>query len=389
MSPNGGAAVTDDIAFNEVVAGGRELDYIAEAIRRGHLSSGGPFTERSGEILRGWLDAPDVLLTTSCTDALEMAALLLDIEPGDSVIVPSMTFVSSALAFVRAGATVRFADIEPTTLGIAPEEVERLADETTKAVVAVHYAGIAVDLDHLLPIVEQRQMTLVEDNAHGLLGCHRDRPLGSFGRFSTLSFHDTKNFVCGEGGALVVNSPDDVARARIIHEKGTDRHAFRAGEIDKYSWRDTGSSFALSEGLAAILTAQLEDADSITGRRRAIFERYDTALQPIAAELGITTPNIPTTAGPGYHLYFVLLPDAPSRSRIIRSMADDGIHATFHYVPLHDSVAGLRFTDQPAQCPVTEDISARLLRLPFHNALTDEDVDRVVDSLRRALVNAR
>lgn len=377
--------MADPIPFNHVTLTGRELEYVADALDRGHLASGGPYTERAGTLLAGWLEAEDVLLTTSCTSALEMSSLLLDIGPGDTVIVPSLTFVSSAQAFARAGATIRFADVEPVTLGIDPTEVERLADGSTRAVVAVHHAGVPCDLDGLLPVVDDLGVELVEDNATGLLGRHRDRPLGGFGRFSALSFHDTKNFVCGEGGALVVNRPEDRARARVVLEKGTDRYAFGLGQVDRYTWQDTGSSFALAELLAAVLVAQLEDADRIQSRRRAVFERYQSALRPEAGPRGLTLPEVPPTATPAWHLYFVLLPAGVDRPRLIAALADEGIGAAFHYVPLHRSAAGRKATDVPADCPVSDDVSGRLLRLPFHNHLTDAEVDRVVETLLRLL----
>ncbi len=256
--------VSTRISFNRPGLGGNEFEYIREAVEGAHTSLGGPFTARVVELLSEWQGSPDVLLTTSCTDALEMTALLLDIEPGDTVIVPSFTFVSSALAFVRAGARLLFADIEPVTLGIDPAHVSRLIDDSVRAVVAVHYAGIGCDIDGLRSVLQPwPNVDLIEDNAQGLFGEYRDEPLGSFGRFSTISFHETKNFICGEGGALVVNHPDDVDRAHVLLNKGTDRRAFMLGQVDKYSWKDIGSSFGLSDMLAAYLFAQATDARHI------------------------------------------------------------------------------------------------------------------------------
>ncbi len=257
------ALIEEPIPFNRPCLAGRELEYIAEAIRHGHSASGGPFTARAVELLRAATGAADVLLTTSCTDALEMAAMLVGIQPGDVVVVPSFTFTSTALAFAREGARLRFCDIERDTLGLDPLDVERVLDERVKAIVTVHYAGVPSAVDALGALAGRVGATLIEDNAHGLFATHLGRPLGSFGRFSTISFHETKNFVCGEGGALVVNDPADGDAAHVLLDKGTDRKRFLEGLVDKYSWRDLGSSFGLSDILAAFLVAQLEEADTI------------------------------------------------------------------------------------------------------------------------------
>lgn len=377
--------MADPIPFNQVVLTGRELDHVADVLDRGHLASGGPYTERACAVLRSWLGVQDVLLTTSGTAALEMIGLLLDLGPGDNVIVPSFTYVTTALAFTRTGASVRFADIEPVTFGLDPREVDRLADDRTRAVVAVHYGGLPCDLDGVLAAAGAAGVEVVEDAAEGLRGRHRDRPLGTFGRFAAFSFHDTKAFVCGEGGALVVNDPADHDRARTVLDKGTNRYAFDRGEVDRYSWQDTGSSFALAEVLAAVLTAQLEEGDRIQARRQAIFDRYQAALAPHAAGLGLQLPQVAATALPAGSEYFALLPDGERRPSVIDGLAAAGIGAAFHYVPLHSSAAGERATDRPGPCPVTDDVSSRLLRLPFHHALTDDQVDRVVETLAAIL----
>lgn len=373
------------IPFNRPCLVGPELEYIAEAIASGHSASGGPFTERATAILRELHGASDVLLTTSCTDALEMASMLVGIRPGDVVVVPSFTFTSTALAFAREGAGLRFCDIERGTLGLDPDHLETLLDDRVRAVVVVHYAGVPCDLDRIVPICEQRGIALIEDNAHGLFATHRGRPLGSFGRMSTLSFHETKNFICGEGGALVLNTPDDVEAAHILLDKGTNRKAFFDGAVDKYTWQGLGSSFGLSDILAAFLTAQLEDSDAIRARRRRLHLLYRSSLAPIADRLDLELPYEPATATPADHMFYVLLGSAAARGEVIDSMRRDGVNPTFHYVPLHSSPAGIRFSDGESACPVTDDIAARLLRLPFYNDMTSSDVERVVASLAAAI----
>jgi dTDP-4-amino-4,6-dideoxygalactose transaminase len=371
------------IPFNRPTIEGEELLYIRQAVEGGHTAASGPFSDAAVGILKEATGAHEVLMTTSCTGALEMTAMLLDLEPGDTVIVPSFTFVSTALAYVRERARIVFADIEPNTLGLDPQHVGDLIDETTRAVVAVHYAGIGCDLEGLTKVIEaaDHPVNLIEDNAHGLFGTYKGKPLGSFGRFATLSFHETKNFVSGEGGALLVNQPDDVDRARVLYDKGTNRRAFMLGEVDKYSWKDAGSSFGMSDLVAAYLVGQLEQRDAILRKRRRIYEAYRQALEPIANELGIRVPIIPPECEPAWHMFYVLLPDAATRSRALQDMREQGISATFHYVPLHSSEGGRRFAAHATDCPVAEDISARLLRLPFHNSLTSDELERVVETL--------
>lgn len=388
MNDEKATTVTDlpEIPFNRASVEGRELDYIQASLESGHTSSSGPFAARAGALLQEETGSAAVLLTTSCTSALEMSSMLLDLKPGDTVIVPSFTFVSSALAFVRAGARILFCDIEPETLGLDPRHLAELLDDSVRAVVVVHYAGVAADLDGILEVLRERpDIAVIEDSAHGLFGRWRGKPLGSLGRFSTLSFHETKNFVCGEGGALVLNNPDDVARAWVLYDKGTDRKAFFLGQVDKYSWRDTGSSFGLSDTLAAYLLGQLEQREVIQGKRRAVYERYMAGLAPHADALGLRLPVVPDHCEPAYHLFHVLLRDRETRTRVMADLRTQGIQTTFHYVPLHDSAAGVRFAARPADCPVTTDVSERLMRLPFHNNLTVEQTDRVVETLVRTL----
>jgi dTDP-4-amino-4,6-dideoxygalactose transaminase len=324
------------------------------------------------------IGSADVLLTTSCTAALEMSAMMIDVQPGDSVVVPSFGFVTTALAFARQGANILFCDIEDRRLGLDPRHLDELMDDTVRAVVPIHYAGVGCDLDGIQTVLAKwPQASLIEDNAHGLFGRYRDKPLGSFGRFSTLSFHETKNFICGEGGALVVNDETDVARAHVLYDKGTNRRAFLHGQVDKYSWQDTGSSFGLSDVLAAYLQAQLEQRDVIMARRQHAFDRYAAALGPLADEYGFRLPVVPDECEQAYHMFYVLLRDAETRNHVLSTLNGQGIYATFHYVPLHSAPGGVRVAARPTDCPVTDQISATLLRLPFYTSITD-DIDRVI-----------
>ena len=368
-----------DIPFNRAAVVGRELDYVGQAIHSGHPASGGEFTRRTAELLAAHTDSPEVLMTTSCTSALELSAMLLDLQPGDTVIVPSFTFTSTALAFARQGARLVFCDIEPRTLSVDPEHLATLLDEHVRAVVVVHYAGVACDLEGISAVLaDWPDVRLIEDNAHGLYGSWRDRPLGSLGRYAALSFHETKNFVCGEGGALVLNDPVDVDGARVLYDKGTNRRAFMLGQVDKYTWKDTGSSFGLSDVLAAYLLAQLEKREEIQAKRRGVHERYQAALSPYAEELGFQVMQVPEERDSAHHMFYVLLPDLGRRNDMLESMRKVGVQATFHYVPLHTSDAGRAFAVRETDCPVSEQVSDRLLRLPFYNDLSGQDLDRVV-----------
>jgi dTDP-4-amino-4,6-dideoxygalactose transaminase len=375
------------IPFNRPSIEGQEIELMRAAVEEiGHTSADGPFTAKVAELLREEVGAPDVLLTTSCTAALEMSALLLDIAPGDTVVVPSFGFVTTALAFVRQGAKVLFCDIDDVTLGLDPRHLAELMDESVRAVVPIHYAGVGCDLDGIRAVLQQwPRAELVEDNAHGLFGRRDGAPLGSFGRFAALSFHETKNFICGEGGALIVNDAHDVERARVLYHKGTDRQAFLLGQVDKYSWQDVGSSFGLADVLAAFLYGQLEQRTQILAKRRAAFERYERLLTPHVEELGLRLPQVPPGNEQAYHMFYVLLPDRATRDATLAALMARGVHATFHYVPLHDSTGGRRFAARPTECPVTESISGRLLRLPFYTNLTDPDAARVVEELLSAL----
>lgn len=374
------------IPFNRPSIEGDEMEYMRAAIESGHSSAKGPFSQRASQILADRLGSEEALLTTSCTSALELSAMLLDLKPGDTVIVPSFTFVTTALSFAREGASLLFADIEEETLGLDPAHVAELIDDSVRAVVAVHYAGIGCDLDGLRQVLEGHPgIDLIEDNAHGLFGTYEHRPLGSFGRFSTLSFHETKNFVCGEGGALLLNHEADVARAHVMYDKGTNRRAFMMGQVDKYSWVDAGSSFGMSDILAAYLLGQLEARDSILTKRRRLFERYERRLGPEAENFGYRTPVVPSDRQPAYHMFYVLLPDRATRDHVLAELNERGIQATFHYIPLHDAPGAAGHSSQEARCPKTTEISGRLIRLPFFNSLALEDVDHISDTFLEAV----
>lgn len=376
----------DPIPFNRPGLEGCEIDYIRQAVEGGHTSAAGPFSALAAGLLRDELGAADVLLTTSCTAALEMTAMLLDVQPGDTVVVPSFGFVTTALAFVRQGARISFCDIESDRLALDPSHLEAVMDDSVRAVVPIHYAGVPADLDGIAAVLGRwPRAELVEDNAHGLFGRDRGRPLGSFGRVSTLSFHETKNIICGEGGALVVNSPDDVERAHVLLHKGTDRREFLLGQVDKYSWKDVGSSFGLSDVLAAYLYGQLERRADIQARRRRCFAHYRELLEPLTARHDLRLPHVPADCEPAAHMFYALLPDRTTRDAVLHDLQLAGVHATFHYVPLHSSPAGHRFAARPVRCPVTDDISGRLLRLPFYTGLTDEERRRVVAAFADAL----
>ena len=367
-----------EISFNWPELAGKELEFMEEAVSRHHLSGNGNFTVLCQERLERELGAKKVLLTTSCTAALEMSAILLDVRPGDEVIVPSFTFVSGANAFVLRGAKPVFVDIRKDTLNIDENLIEAHITRKTKAIVIVHYAGVACKMEALLAISERHGIPIVEDNAHGLFGTHRGQPLGSFGTLATQSFHETKNVICGEGGALVVNQSSFVDRAEILWEKGTNRKKFFAGLVDKYTWVDIGSSFLLSDLLAAFLFAQLEQVEKIQSIRHEIWSYYHGALRSLSCRFDIELPYVPTDCNHAAHLFYILLPNQSRRDQLIRFLRSRAIGSAFHYLPLHLSPMGRQFGYQEGDCPVTEDISGRLIRLPFHNSLTRDERDRVI-----------
>jgi dTDP-4-amino-4,6-dideoxygalactose transaminase len=370
------------IPFNRPSLAGPELDLVAEAVASGCISGDGAFTRRCQELLERELGVPRCFLTTSCTHALELAALLLDVGPGDEVIVPSFTFVSTANAFALRGARPVFADSRPDTLNLDEERLAALVTRRTRAIVAVHYAGVGCAMDRVGEVAAAHGLAVVEDNAHGLFGRYRGRWLGTFGALATQSFHETKNFTCGEGGALLVNDPALVARAEILREKGTDRSRFFRGEVDKYTWVDVGSSYLPSDLLAAFLAAQLEAREAVQARRRAIWEAYRDGLADWAAEQGVGVPVVPDDCEQAYHLFYLMLPSLDARSALIDHLRARGIHAVFHYVPLHLSAMGRRFGGRPGDCPVAEAAGERLLRLPFFNSLRPDEQERVIAAVR-------
>ena len=370
------------IPFNRPHLVGRELIYIPDAVASGHIAGDGKYTRLCNALLEDALGVPKALLTTSCTHALEMAALLLDIKPGDEVIVPSFTFVSTANAFVLRGARPVFADIRPDTFNIDETRLEQLVTPRTKAIIPVHYAGVGCAMTEIISIADRHNLAVVEDNAHGLFGRYRGRPLGTFGAMATQSFHETKNFYCGEGGAILLNDRSLIERAEIIREKGTNRSRFFRGMVDKYSWVDVGSSYLPSDVLAAFLYAQLEARNDIQSRRRAIWTHYRLSLENWANTNGVRLPIIPPECEQSYHMFQLLLPNLPLREALIAHLRAHGILAVFHYLPLHLSTMGQAFAGRPGDCPVTEDVSDRLVRLPFFNDLSRSDQDRVIDTIQ-------
>ena len=363
------------IPFNRSDIQGNELEYLKQAIDNGHISGDGIYTKKCSSLLELELGVEKVLLTTSCTHALEMAAILLDIQPGDEVIVPSFTFVSTVNAFVLRGAKPVFIDIRPNTLNMDENQLGGLVTEKTKAIIPVHYAGMGCEMDIIMNIANKYDIPVIEDNAHGLFGKYKDRYLGTFGTFATQSFHETKNFSCGEGGALVINDKDYIERAEIIREKGTNRSRFFRGEIDKYSWVDIGSSYLPSDILAAVLYAQLEKRELIQAKRKKIWEHYNEKLDAWTNENDIRLPIIPEYCDQPYHMFYLLMPTLEKRNLFIQHMKKNGIMAVFHYLPLHLSEMGKNFGGKIGDCPVTENISDRLVRLPFYNDLDIETLD--------------
>ena len=372
------AKVPTEIPFNRIDVAGKEMEYMAEAIRNGHCSGDGPFTKKCQELLERELSVKSALLTTSCTGALEMAAILLNIQPGDEVIVPSFTFVSSISAFVLRGARPVFADIRPDTLNIDESRLGALITPRTRAIVVVHYAGVACEMDSILEVAGRHGITVVEDNAHGLFGTYKGRPLGSFGALATLSFHETKNYSCGEGGAILINDPQYLSRAEILREKGTDRTRFFRGEVDKYTWVDIGSSYALSDMSAGFLFGQLEKFREIRLNRERIWNNYRQQLQEWAYENGVGLPHIPRHCGQAFHLFYLIMPSLATREAFIAHLRASGIKSAFHYLPLHTSPMGLQMGGERGSCPVSEDVSDRLVRLPFFNSVSELDQARVI-----------
>jgi dTDP-4-amino-4,6-dideoxygalactose transaminase len=373
------------IPFNRPYVTGREHATIAEAVSRAHLSSDGFFSKQCREWLEQQLGAPSVLLVNSCTAALELSAMLLDLGPGDEVIMPSFTFVTTATAFVLRGATPVFVDIRPDTLNLDEELVDAAITERTKAIVPVHYAGVGCEMEALSAIAEARSVPIVEDAAQGICATYGGRPLGTIGALGAISFHETKNVTSGHGGALVVNDPALIARAEVMRDKGTNRSRFIRGEVDKYTWTDIGSAHALSDLGAAFLWPQLQDSATITAHRRELWERYYTAFEECELSGLLRRPVVPDTCMHNAHMFYLLLPTVDARDRLIEDLEQQNINAVFHYIPLHSSPAGRRYGRQGGELSVTDDVSDRLVRLPLWNGMTPAIVERVVTAVTELL----
>ncbi len=369
------------IPFNRPVVVGREHEYMGDAISRRRISGDGYYTKRCNEWLERSIGTKKALLTTSCTHAIEMTALLLDIGPDDEIIMPSFTFVSTANAFVLRGARPVFVDIRPDTLNIDERAIEKAITARTRAIVVVHYAGVACEMDTICEIADRHGVTVIEDNAHGLFASYRDRPLGSFGTFATQSFHETKNVMCGEGGALLINDASYIERAEIVREKGTNRARFFRGLVDKYTWVEPGSSYLPSDLLAAFLFAQLENAETIQARRKHVWNRYHRELGDWCAEYGVRPPVVPEHCRQAYHMYYMLLQNVADRDALIAYLAAHEINSVFHYVPLHGSEYGAHLGYRPEDLPVSVSSSERLIRLPMYNDMSDAETDRVVEAV--------
>jgi dTDP-4-amino-4,6-dideoxygalactose transaminase len=371
------------IPFNKPFIAGKELYYIARAVALGNISGDGLFTQQCCRLLEQRFGIGRVLLTPSCTAALEMAAILIDLRPGDEVIMPSFTFVSTANAVVRLGAKPVFVDIRPDTLNIDDALIEPAISPRTRGIFVVHYAGIGCEMDRIMEVARRHGVPVVEDAAQGVNARYKGRALGSIGDLGAYSFHETKNYICGEGGALCVNDPALVERAEIIRDKGTNRRQFFRGQVDKYTWVDIGSSYVPSEVCSAFLYAQLELLDTISERRRKIHETYRELLEPLEAEGVLRLPLVPADCDGNYHLFHILLPDQPTRDDLMAHLSLNAIHAVFHYVPLHSSPMGRTFGYNEGDLPVTEELSGRLLRLPVFYEITEGEQTRVAASIKQ------
>ena len=369
------------IPFNRSSLVGRELEYIFRAMAIGQIAGDQSFSQRCHAFLEAQLNVKRALLTTSCTHALEMSALLLRIQPGDEVIVPSFTFVTTANAFVLRGARPVFCDIRSDTLNLDESRLSALVTPRTRVIVPVHYAGVACEMDAILAIAADNGIQVVEDNAHGLFGTYRGKLLGTFGALATQSFHETKNFTCGEGGALLINDPALIERAEIVREKGTNRAKFFRGQVDKYTWVDLGSSYLMSDVLAAFLLAQLEQWQQIQVQRRHLWMTYHARLSDWCRTTGARQPIVPEHCGQSYHMYYLLAPTEAFRAGLIAHLRTAGILGVFHYVPLHLSPMGASFGARAGDCPVAEFASDRLLRLPLFFALSAPEQDRVIETI--------
>lgn len=379
----------EHIPFNWPYMTGKELHYIAQAHLHGCLAGDGPFTKRCHEWIETRTGCSKALLTHSCTGALEMAALLLDLKAGDEVIMPSYTFVSTANAFVLRGATPVFIDVRGDTLNLDERLVEPAITSRTRAIVPVHYAGVCCEMDSIMAVAEKYGLSVVEDAAQGMMSSYKDRALGCIGHLGAYSFHETKNVTSGEGGALLINNPELIGRAEIFREKGTDRSRFFRGEVDKYTWQDVGSSYLPGELIAAFLWAQFEEAERITEARLASWNLYHELLLPLEQAGYLRRPVVPNECGHNAHMYYVLVSEDLDRQKILEELKQNGISAIFHYVPLHSSRAGRRYCRTSGTLTVTESVAERVVRLPLWMGISEEQQLRVVKSLHASCRNGR
>ena len=373
--------IWSNISFNKSSLQGRELEYIFQTINAGQIAGDQLFSTKCQSFLEKTLGVNRALVTTSCTHALEMAALLLEIRPGDEIILPSFTFVSTANAFLLHGAKPVFCDIRPDTMNLDENILDSLVTIKTKAIIPVHYAGVACEMDRILQIAKKTNISVVEDNAHGLFGKFKGRWLGTIGTLATQSFHETKNITCGEGGALLINDSKFAHRAEILREKGTNRAQFFRGQVDKYTWVDIGSSYVMSDVLAAFLYGQLEQWQMVQEKRKTIWETYDKELKQWTKQLDIKQPFVPDYCDQAYHMYYLVLPSLSERTRFISHLKSNDIMSVFHYQPLHCSPMGKSFGGTLGQCPVSERMGDCLVRLPFYNSFTREDQQRVIETI--------
>jgi dTDP-4-amino-4,6-dideoxygalactose transaminase len=371
-----------NVDFNRPVLVGNEFEYMRQAVENGHISGDGPFTKKCHAFFEKELGVQKALLTTSCTHALEMSAILLNIQPGDEVIIPDFTFVSTVNAFVLRGAKPVFLDVRPDTLNLDESKLEEAITPRTKAIIPVHYAGVGCEMDSIMDIATHYNIAVVEDNAHGLFGQYKGRYLGTFGSMASQSFHETKNFTSGEGGALLINDPVLVERAEIIREKGTNRSRFFRGQVDKYTWVDIGSSYLPSDILAAFLFAQLEQREKIQLHRKQVWEMYYVGLKDWASTHEVQLPCVPDHCEQSYHMFYLLLPTLELRQKLIVYLRERGVYSVFHYLPLHLSEMGQSFGGKTGDYPVTERVSDQLIRLPFHNSLTSAEQEQVIDLIQ-------
>ncbi|MFQ5822489.1 MAG: dTDP-4-amino-4,6-dideoxygalactose transaminase [bacterium] len=370
------------VPFNKPCLTGKELHYISESVLSGQISGDGIFTQKCQKLLEETFDSKKVFMTTSCTDALEMASILINLNPGDEVIVPSFTFVSTVNAFYLRAARPVFVDIRKDTLNLDEALIEEKVTERTKAIFPVHYAGVACEMDEIMKIAHRFNLYVVEDAAHGMNATYNGKYLGTIGDFGAFSFHETKNFTCGEGGALIINDEKYIERAEIVREKGTNRSKFFRGEVDKYTWVDIGSSFLPSDVLSAFLFAQLEYMGEITEKRKRIYNLYYDSLIDLQYEGKLILPFIPENCTTSYHMFYILLPNENERNSLMEFLKGKGVHAIFHYIPLHSSPIGESLGYKNGDLPVTEEISQRILRLPFYNSLTEKEQIHVIESVK-------